>query len=88
MVTRHSARKSASSPRVRKTPGVCGGDACIRKTRIPVWVLVGYRDLGRRDADLLLDYPGLSAKDLEAAWAYAEENPEEIRLAIAENENA
>ncbi|WP_445242043.1 DUF433 domain-containing protein [Microcoleus sp. LEGE 07076] len=23
-----------------KTPGLCGGDACIGNTRIPVWSLV------------------------------------------------
>lgn len=25
---------------IKKTPGVCGGDACIGNTRIPVWSLV------------------------------------------------
>jgi uncharacterized protein (DUF433 family) len=23
---------------IERTPGVCGGDACIAGTRIPVWV--------------------------------------------------
>ncbi len=32
---------------IQKTPGVCGGDACIRETRIPVWVLVNPCGLGR-----------------------------------------
>jgi uncharacterized protein (DUF433 family) len=30
---------------IEKTPGVCGGDACIAFTRIPVWVLVSATDL-------------------------------------------
>ena len=30
-----------------------GGDACIRDSRIPVWVLAGYWRLGMPDADLL-----------------------------------
>lgn len=38
---------------IQKTPGICGGDACIRKTRIPVWTLVAARRLGASDADLL-----------------------------------
>ncbi|NEO64576.1 MAG: DUF433 domain-containing protein, partial [Moorea sp. SIO4G2] len=31
---------------IEKTPGVCGGDARIANTRIPVWVLVQARNLG------------------------------------------
>jgi uncharacterized protein (DUF433 family) len=33
-------------PGVERTAGVAGGDACIERTRIPVWVLEGYRRLG------------------------------------------
>ncbi|TAE47654.1 MAG: DUF433 domain-containing protein, partial [Oscillatoriales cyanobacterium] len=49
---------------VKKTPGVCGGDACVGNTRIQVWVLVGYRRLGCSDAELLKCYPHLTAADL------------------------
>ena len=31
---------------IEQTPGVCGGDACVAGTRIPVWVLVNARRLG------------------------------------------
>ena len=72
--------------RVTKTPGICGGDACIRGHRIPVWTLVGYRQLGQNDADILRAYPGLTPLDLEAAWEYAAANSEEIEQAIRENE--
>jgi len=72
--------------RITKTPGVCGGDACIRGYRIPVWVLVNYRRLGGSDAALLRDYPSLTAADLEAAWRYAVAHAEEIDRAIQENE--
>ena len=76
----------AATNRITKRPGVCGGDACIRGHRIPVWVLVGYRRLGKSDADLLRDYPSLTPADLEAVWEYAAANSEEIDRAIAENE--
>ena len=69
-----------------KTPGVCGGDACIRGHRIPVWVLVNYRRQGGTDADLLRAYPSLVPADLAAAWEYVAANPEEIDRAIRENE--
>ncbi len=28
---------------ITKTPGVIGGDACIAKTRLPVWLFVSLR---------------------------------------------
>jgi len=31
---------------IEKTPGICGGDARVRNTRIAVWLLVGYRKDG------------------------------------------
>ncbi len=71
---------------ISKRPDRCGGDACIRETRIPVWVLVGYRRLGAPDAEILRAYPSLGPADLEAAWAYAAANAEEIDRAIRENE--
>ena len=45
-----SGRKQAAvrpTPGIEKTPGVCGGDPCIRQTRIPVWLLEQLRRLGR-----------------------------------------
>ena len=73
---------------ITKTPGVCGGDACIAGTRIPVWVLVEAQNLGISESQLLYDYPTLSATDLANAWVYANTNPEEIATAIQENEAA
>ena len=66
---------------IRKTPGVCGGNACVRDTRIAVWTLWRLRTLGRTDAQLLKDYPALTAQDLAAAWQYALQNRDEIREA-------
>ena len=39
-------------PAIEQTPGVVGGDACIVRTRIPVWALVQYQRLGWTDADI------------------------------------
>lgn len=77
---------SESGSGIEKTPGVCGGDACIRKTRIPVWSLVCDRRLGMSDGQILAAFPGLSAIDLVNAWRYAQAYPEEIDIAIRENE--
>ncbi len=72
---------------IQKTPGVCSGDACIRQTRIPVWVLVNASRLGISESELLEDYPTLRAADLANAWAYAEAYPDEIETAIQDNED-
>jgi uncharacterized protein (DUF433 family) len=71
---------------ISQKPDRCGGDACIRDTRIPVWVLVNYRRLGVTDADLLRSYPSLNVADLEVAWEYTAKHAEEIARAIRENE--
>jgi uncharacterized protein (DUF433 family) len=73
---------------ITKTPGVVGGDACIRNMRIPVWSLVQYRQMGANDDRILEAYPQLTATDLANAWAYAEASPTEIAEAIAANEEA
>jgi uncharacterized protein (DUF433 family) len=73
---------------VEKTPGVCGGEARIAGTRIPVWQLVEARDLGAPEFQLLIDFPRLSAQNLVDAWAYAKEHAEEIAEAIHDNEVA
>ncbi len=73
---------------VRHTPGVCGGDACLGNSRIAVWMLEAARRNGVTDAELLQDYPSLNARDLAAAWTYAEGHAEEIESAIRANQEA
>lgn len=73
-------------PGIEKTPGVCGGDACIEKTRIPVWSLVNSRKLGMTDEELLRNFPSLTAHDLKNAWNYNRAHQLEIEELIRENE--
>ena len=73
-------------PGIDATPGVSGGEPCIMRTRIPVWVLVRARQLGTSEADLLRAYPSLRAEDLANAWAYYRGHREEIEDQIRENE--
>jgi uncharacterized protein (DUF433 family) len=76
---------SVSGKGITKTPGVCGGEACIAGTRIAVWLLVEAHQLGISEAQLLQDYPHITAADLVNAWAYADAHPEEIGVAIRAN---
>ena len=73
---------------VQKTPNVCGGDACIRNTRITVNGLVRYRQLGCTDQEILGMIQGLTEDDLAAAWDYYACRRAEIEEAIRLNEEA
>ena len=75
-------------PGIEITPGVCGGEPRIVRTRIPVWVLEQARRLGTSEADILRVYPTLRAEDLANAWAYVSSHREEIEQQIRENEAA
>ncbi len=75
-------------PGIESTPGVCGGEARIVRTRIPVWALAQFRKLGASEAVILLQYPTLRAEDLTNAWAYYRSHKDEIENQIIENENA
>ncbi len=75
-------------PGIEITPGVCGGEPRIVRTRIPVWVLEQARRLHVTEADLLRSYPTLRAEDLVHAWAYVRAHREEIEHQIQENEEA
>ena len=75
-------------PGIETTPDVCGGEPCILRTRIPVWVLERARQLASSEAELLRAYPSLRAQDLVNAWAYVEAHREEIEQQIRDNEEA
>ena len=75
-------------PGIESNPGVVGGDPCIVRTRIPVWLLEQARRLGASEADLLADYPSLRAEDLVNAWAYVRAHRDEIDRLIEEHESA
>ena len=75
-------------PAIEKTPGICGGEARISGTRIPVWVLEQACRIGASEEQLLGAYPTLRRADLAHAWSYVKNNPSEIERDIAENEEA
>ncbi len=67
---------------------ICGGEARVARTRIPVWVLEQARRLGADQSELLEAYPTLRPSDIAFAWAYARIHPQEMDSAISENEAA
>jgi uncharacterized protein (DUF433 family) len=77
--------ESRSFRGIEKTPGVCGGSACVAGTRVTVWGLVEARRSGYSEADLLTSYRSITANDLANAWHYAEDHGIEIEAEIEEN---
>lgn len=75
-------------PGIESRPDVCGGEPCIVRTRIPIWVLVRAKQTGVNEADLLRSYPTLRVEDLANAWAYYRAYRDEIEQQIRENEGA
>ena len=75
-------------PGIERRNGVQGGSACIVRTRIPVWTLVQFQQMGATDAELLRSYPTLSAQDLVNTWAYYDAHRQDIDQEIAAQENA
>lgn len=75
-------------PGIDSQPEVCGGEPCIVRTRIPVWLLEQARRLGASEQELLAAYPTLRAEDLVNAWAFTRSHRSEIEEQIRENEAA
>lgn len=75
-------------PGIDTQPNVCGGEPCIVRTRIPVWLLERSRRLGATERMLLESFPSLRAEDLSNAWAYVRSHMGEIDSQIRDNEAA
>ena len=75
-------------PGVESIPGVCGGEPCIVRSRIPVWLLEQARRMGTREAELLSAYPTLTAQDLANAWGYVRSHSADIDGQIRDNESS
>src|SRR5881409_36365 len=72
---------------ITKTPGVCGGRACIAGHRIRVMDIVGWHEKrGHSIAELAAMFPGVTRADIHAALAYYYDNVEEIESEFAKDE--
>ena len=75
-------------PGIESRPDLAGGEPCVVRTRIPVWVLEQARRLGASEAELLAAYPTLRAEDVANAWAFAALHGDAIDRQIRDNEAA
>ena len=83
-----SHHHTQTTSRIRKTRGVCGGEACVRTTRHTVAGLVQWRRLGLSDQEILRRHSDLTQMDLDAAWDYYHSNVDEVDRAIQDDEDA
>src|SRR5262249_48239333 len=70
-----------------KTPGVCGGKACIAGTRIRVQDIYVWHELNGESVDqIVASFPQLNHAQVHAALAYFFSRPNEIHDQMAEEE--
>lgn len=68
-----------STEHISKTPGVCGGKACIAGHRIRVMDIVTLHERGGMTPDEIADeYPGITLADVHAALAYYFDHRDDI----------
>lgn len=72
---------------IQQTPGVCGGNARIRNTRIPVWTIISFLKLGASEDEIRRNYPILDPEDIKAASSYYEQHQDEIDQVILAQDN-
>lgn len=60
-----------NNPRIVANPAVCGGEACVAGTRVPVHTVLSHLAAGDTIDSLLVDFPRLVREDVEACLEYA-----------------
>src|SRR5438046_825216 len=74
---------------ITKTPGICGGKACIAGHRIRVMDIVVWHEMRGYCADeIVAMFPGITLADVYAALAYYFDNREEIQELFRKDEEA
>jgi uncharacterized protein (DUF433 family) len=67
------------TPHITKTPGICGGRACIAGHRIRVMDIVVWHEKRGYSPDEIVDmFPGITLADVYAALTYYLDNRQEI----------
>ena len=72
---------------IKKTPGVCGGRACIAGHRIRVMDIVVWHEMRGYSPDEIVDmFPGITLADVHAALAYYFDHRQEIEADFKRDE--
>jgi uncharacterized protein (DUF433 family) len=65
-------KRKLAKARIITNPKVCGGEPCIKGTRIPVSIILTHLASGDDDESILENFPRLKKEDIEACRQYAE----------------
>jgi len=69
--------------RITIEPGKRGGKPCIRGMRITVYDILGWLAAGMSPAEIIADFPDLTAEDIHAALAFAADRDHHLVSASA-----
>ncbi len=59
------------NPRIVSNPNICGGEPCIKGTRVPVHVILSHLAAGEDYATILKHFPRIDRDDILACLEYA-----------------
>ena len=57
--------------RIVVNPEICGGEPCIKGTRLPVHIILSHLAAGDDTETILKNFPGISRDDILACLEYA-----------------
>ena len=69
--------------RITIEPGKRGGRPCVRGMRITVYDVLSYLAAGMTSAEVLDDFPYLTAEDIQACLAFAAERERATSVTVA-----
>ena len=59
------------NPRIVSDPNICGGEPCIKETRVPVHIILSHLAAGEDYDTVLREFPRLTHEDILACLEYA-----------------
>jgi uncharacterized protein (DUF433 family) len=59
------------NPRIVSDPNICGGEPCIKGTRVPVHIILGHLAAGEDYETILSSFPRINKEDILACLEYA-----------------
>lgn len=57
--------------RIFSDPSICGGEPCIKGTRVPVHIVLSHLAAGEKAETILRNFPRLTKEDVDACLEYA-----------------
>ncbi len=57
--------------RITIDPEICGGEPCIKGTRIPVHIILGHLAAGEDYETIIKNFPNITREDMLACLEYA-----------------